>query len=114
MAPGKPELNPSNSTILKENEKKKALPEVKLIKENLGGNIKESSCIDASKKRRHLKQDENVSPPIASLEFFATLLIDACEGRDDAKHDMPGVNLQEKLAPREINEKVLRISEEYL
>ena len=79
-----------------------------LIKEKWGGVLKGRSCVDGSKQRRYLKQDETVASPTASLEsLFASLLIDAHEGRDVATYDVPGAYLQARLAPRENNERVL-------
>ena len=73
---------------------KKALPAVNLIKEKRSGDIKGRTCVNGSKQRRYLKQDESVSSPTAVLEsLVATLLIDAYEQRDVAIYDISGVFL---------------------
>ena len=79
-------------------EKKKALPAVNLIKEKRSGDIKGRTCVNGSKQRKYLKQDESVSSPTAGLEsLVTTLLIDAYEQRDVAIFDIPGAFLQAKL-----------------
>ena len=92
--PGKPVVVPTDATTLTEEEKKKALPAVNLIKEKWGGELKGRFCVDGSKERRYLKQDESVASSTAALEsLFMTLLIDAYEGRDVATYDVPGAYL---------------------
>ena len=106
--PGKPVVVPTDANTLTDIEKEKALPAVNLIKKKWNGVIKGRSCVDGSKQRKYLKQDESVASPTASLEsLFASLLIDAHEGRDVGTYDVPGAYLQARLAPKENNERVL-------
>ena len=106
--PGKPVVVPTDSNSLTSTEKKKALRAVNLIKEKWNGDIKGRSCVDGSKQRRYLKQDESMSSPTASLEsLLVTLLVDAYEDRDVATYDVPGAYLQASLAPTDNGERVL-------
>ena len=89
-------------------EKLKALPAVNLIKEKWGGEIKGRACVDGSKQRKYLKQDESVASPTTSLEsLVVSLVIDVYEGRDVGTYDVPGAYLQARLAPKDNNERVL-------
>ena len=99
---------PTDANTLTDLEKRKALPAVNLIKEKYDDMLKGRSCVDGSRQRRYLKQDESVASPTAALEsLLVTLLIDAYEGRDVRTYDVPGAYLQARLAPREGNERVL-------
>ena len=74
---------PTDANTLTDAEKLKALPAVNLIKEKWDGAIKGRSCVNGSKQRKYLKQDESVASPTASLEsLFVSLLIDAYKCRD--------------------------------
>ena len=87
----------TDASTLTEVEKQKALPAVNLIKEKWNGVIKGRSCVDGSKQRKYLKQDESVASPTASLEYLlVSLLIDAYEGRDVGTYDVPSAHLQSK------------------
>ena len=106
--PGKPVVVPTDSNSLTATEKRKALRAVNLIKEKWNGDIKGRSCVDGSKQRRYLKQDESMSSPTAGLEsLLVTLLIDAYEDRDVGTYDVPGAYLQASLAPKDNGERVL-------
>ena len=101
VVPGNVVVIPIDASTLTDIEKKKALPDVNLIKETWNGVIKGRSCVDRSKQRRYLKQDESVASPTASLESsIATLLINAHEGRDIGTYDVPGAYLQARLSPK--------------
>ena len=89
-APGKPAVVPIDADCLTDIEKKKALRAINLIKEKWNGDIKGRSCVDGSKQRKYLKQDESMSSPTASLEsLLVTLLINTYKGRDVATYDVP-------------------------
>ena len=106
--PGKHAVITADEASLIENEKKKDLSVINLIKEKWRGKIKGRSFVGDSKQRTHLKQEEYVASSTAYLEsLFAALLIDAYEGRDIATHDTPGSYLHAKLTPRESNERIL-------
>ena len=98
---------PTDASTLAEVEKQKALPAVNLIEEKWNGVIKGRACVDGSKQRKYLKQDESVASPTASLEsLLVSLLIDTYEGRDVRTY-VPGAYLQVRLAPKDDNERVL-------
>ena len=93
---------------LTEVDKQKAIPAVNLIKEKWNGVIRGRSCVDGSKQRKYLKQEESVASHTASLEsLLVSLLIDAYEGRDVGTYDVPGAYLQARMAPKDDNERVL-------
>ena len=92
--PGKPVVAPVDASSLTNLEKSQALQAVNLIKEKYNGDLKGKTCADGSKQRKYLKQDESMASPTAGLEsLFATLLIDAYEGRDIGTYDVPGAYL---------------------
>ena len=96
--PGKPVICPVDPKTLTVSEKKKALNAVTLIKEKRNGDIKGRACAIGSKQRRYLKEDESVASPTLSVDaLFATLMIDADEGRDVATFDVPGAFLQPEM-----------------
>ena len=106
--PGKPVVIPTDVSTLTDVEKQKALPTVNLIKEKWNGVIKGRLCVDGSKKRKYLKQDESVASPTAFLEYLLiSLLIDAYEGRYVGTYDVPEAYLQARLALKDNNERVL-------
>ena len=102
LAPGKPVVVLTDARTLTDLDKEKVLCAVSLIKEKWNGMLKGRSCVDVSKQRKYLKQDEHVASPTAALEYlFTTVLIDVCEERDVGTCDVPGENLQARLIPKE-------------
>mmetsp|Transcript_42936 Transcript_42936/g.62919 ORF Transcript_42936/g.62919 Transcript_42936/m.62919 type:complete len:101 (-) Transcript_42936:1236-1538(-) len=55
--PGKPVIAPKDTRDLTEEDKKKSLAAVNLIKEKRCGKIKGRSCTNGSKQRKYLKED---------------------------------------------------------
>ena len=61
-----------------------------MIKDKIDGCIKGSTYVDGSRQRRYLKDWETVASPTISLEaLFATLVVNAHEGRDKVTFDAP-------------------------
>jgi hypothetical protein len=96
--PGKPAVIPTDASSITDNEKKRALKAVNLIKEKRTGELKGRSCVSGSVQRKYLGKDDSVSSPTSSLEsLISTLIIDVYEQRDVAFFDIPGAFLQAKL-----------------
>ena len=77
-----------------------------LIQKKQGGDLKGRICVNGSKQRKYLKEDESVSSPTAHfVSLLITLLIAAYERRDVAIYDVPGAYLQAKLAKKENNKR---------
>ena len=88
-------IAPEDLANLTEDNKKKALAAVNLIKEKRCGKIKGRSCANGSKQRKYLKEDKMVELPTVSTEAnIASLVVDAFEERDVAIYDVQGAFLQ--------------------
>ena len=96
--PGRPVFGTIDPTTLSNEEKRRALEAVNLIKKKRCGKIKGRTCTDGSKQKRYLKHGETISSPTVSLEaILGTLIIDAKEDRDVAIFDVPGAYLQAEM-----------------
>jgi len=97
----KPVVGPQDASLLTEEEKRRALEAVNLIKEKRTGKIKGRTCANGSKQKRYLKRGETISSPTVSLEAMTgTMAIDIKEDRDVAIFDVPGAYLQAEM-PKE-------------
>ena len=102
-----PELNnrvvfPIDPTTLTDDEKRKALYAVNVIKEKRDGQIKGRTCADGSKQRKYLSADDSVASPTGSLDgFFATCAIDAKEKRNVVTYDVSGAFLQPEMPKKD-------------
>ena len=65
--PGKQGIIPIDNTTLTNLEKKKVLPAVNLITEKWNEELKGRPCVDGSKQRRYLKEDESYALPTSEL-----------------------------------------------
>ena len=91
---GKNVVVPIDYNKLSDEDKRKALEAVNLIKEKRDGDLKGRSCANGSKQRKFLKPDDQISSPTVSNEaFLTTCVIDAEEGRDVGTADVPGAYL---------------------
>ena len=98
----KPVICPVDPSILTDDEKRKAMHAVNLIKEKRDYEIKGRTCADGSKQKRYLKPDETVSSPAVGLDaFFTSLLIDAYENRNVTVFDVPGAFLQPEMPEKD-------------
>ena len=96
--PGKPVVEPADSSKISKEDKYKALEAVNIIAQKRCGKIKGRTCADGSKQRRYLKHDESVASPTISLEsLIASLIIDAHEGRSVGIFDVPGAYLHAEI-----------------
>ena len=94
-------MGPQDASVLTNEEKKRALEAVNLIKEKRTGKIKGRTCANGSKQKRYLKRGETISSPTVSLEAMTgTLAIDIKEDRDVAIFNVPGAYLQAEM-PKE-------------
>ncbi len=95
--PGKniPVVGPQDPSLLTDEEKRRALEAVNLIKEKRSGKIKGRTCANGSKQKRYLKRGESISSPTMGVEAMTgTLAIDIKEDRDVAIFDVRGAYLQ--------------------
>ena len=98
ILPGNPVIVPIDIESLTEEDKRKALEAVNLIKVKRCGKIKGRTCANGSCQRNFVKAEHNFASPTASLEsILTTLIIDAYEGRDVAVADAPGAYLHAKF-----------------
>ena len=86
-----------NPDELTSDEKHKALRAINLIKEKRCGKIKGRTVADGRPTRKYIPREEATSPTIALESLFATLIIDAQEGRAVQTFDVPGAYLHAKL-----------------
>ena len=95
---GKLDVAPIDTSLLTNEDKRKALDAVNLTKEKRDGKIKGRTCANGAKQRRFVKEEDIISSPTASLEnILATLVIDAYEGRYMAIADVPGEYLHDEM-----------------
>ena len=91
----KTEIEDGFSNVSDDEEKRKALYAVNVIKEKRDGVIKGRTCADGSKQRKYLSADDSVASPTGSLDgFFATCAIDCKEKRKVVTYDVSGAFLQ--------------------
>ena len=96
--PGKPVVAAINNSELTENDKKRALDAVNLIKVKRSGTVKGRTCANGSKEQYYLPEGDSVASPTASIEaIVSTLLIDIFEGRDVAIYNIPGAYLHAEM-----------------
>ena len=96
--PGKLLVAAINNSELTENDKKRALDTVNLIKVKRSGTVKGRTCANGSKEQYYLPEGDSVASPTASIEaIVSTLLIDIFEGRDVAIYDIPGAYLHAEM-----------------
>ena len=113
--PDKPVVIPVDVKTITPLEKAMVLPAVNLIKEKRSGDIKGRTCVNNSKQRKYLKQDESVSSPTTNFEYLVTtLLIDACGQKDVAICDIPGAFLQAKLKKDNNERTIMRLEGEFV
>ena len=87
---GKPLVIPIDSKCLQEKYKRQALDSVNIIKEKRYFQTKERTCDNDIRQEKYLKEGENISPPMVSLEaMFTTLFIDMYSGRNITTFDVP-------------------------
>ena len=101
VLPGNPVIVPIDIESLTEEDKRKSLEAVNLIKVKRCGKIKGRTCTNGSCQRHFVKAEENFASPTASLEsILTTLIIDAYEEKNVAVADVPGAYLHAEF-PRE-------------
>ena len=92
-------LGKVDPTTLTQEDKRKALRAINLIKEKRCGKIKGRTCADGRPQRAYVPREEASSPTIYLESLMASLLIDAHEERDVAIFDVPGAYLHAELPP---------------
>lgn len=76
-----------------EEQRRKALRSINLIKEKHNGVLKGRTVADGRSQRGYVTQDESTSPAIAHETFISTVIIDTFEKRDVGLFDIPGAYL---------------------
>ena len=98
VVPGKPVVAPIRLEDITPEEMPQVMEAVNLIKRKRNGTMKGRSCINGSKQKKFLKQDESIASPTVCLEaILMTLGIDIYEERDVAIFDVPGAYLHAKM-----------------
>ena len=93
-----PVIKPINPKTITEEERKRALNAVNLIKEKRDGSIKGRTCIDGSQQKKYLTEDDTVAAPTQTLDgFLTTCMIDAKEKRKVITFDVTGAFLQPEM-----------------
>jgi len=82
---------------LTDEDKKRALRAINLIKEKRDGKIKGRTCADGSKHRMFVPREDASSPTLAVESLMALLVVFAHEKRDVAVFDVPGAYLHADL-----------------
>ena len=78
---------------LTQDQKRKALRAVNLIKIKRCGKVKGRTCADGSVQRNYVPREEASSPTLSNEALMCLLLINSFEGRDIAVFDVPGAYL---------------------
>lgn len=79
---------------LTEEQKRKALRAINLIKEKRNGVLKGRTVADGRGQRGYVPQEEATSPALGLDPYIPSLLIDGFEGRDVGLFDVPGAYLR--------------------
>jgi len=82
---------------LTDEDKKRALRAINLIKEKRDGKIKGRTCADGSKHRKFVPREDASSPTLAVESLMVLLVVFAHEKRDVAVFDVPGAYLHTDL-----------------
>jgi len=82
---------------LTDEDKRRALRAINLIKEKRCGKIKGRTCADGSKHRKFVPREDASSPTLAVESLMALLVVFAHEKRDVAVFDVPGAYLHAEL-----------------
>jgi hypothetical protein len=86
-------FEPKHARDLSEEDKKKALSSLIILKEKKSGVIKACSCANGSPQREHIAKEEVAVPTVALKSVFITSTIDAKESRKVVTVDVPGAFL---------------------
>ena len=82
---------------MSDQERKRALRAINLIKLKRCGKVKGRTCADASVQRGYIAKEDSSSPTISLQALFATWIIDSIEGRKVQTFDVPGAYLHAEI-----------------
>ena len=86
---------------MSEQEQRRALCTINLIKIKRCGKVKGRRCADGSVQRGYISKEESSSPTISLQALFATWIIDSIEGRKVQTFDVPGAYLHAEIPEEE-------------
>lgn len=98
--------------ILSEDNKRKALRAVNLIKIKRCGKVKGRTCADGSVQRNYVSREEASSPTLSNEALMCLLLINSFENRDIAVFDVPGAYLHAAIPKDKFA--ILKIEDEFV
>jgi hypothetical protein len=84
---------PVDATTITNEQKRKALRAINLIKEKRCGKLKGRTCADGRPQRGQYTKEETASPTVSNDALMLSLMIDALEKRDVATADVVGAYL---------------------
>ena len=82
---------------LSEQERRRALRAINLIKLKRCGKVKGRTCADGSLQRGYISKEDSSSPAISLQALFATWIIDLIEGRKVQTFNVPGAYLHAEI-----------------
>ena len=82
---------------MSEQERKRALCAINLIKLKRCGKVKDRTCADGSVQREYIAKEDLLSPTILLQALFAMWIIDSIEGRKVQTFDVPGAHLYAEI-----------------
>ena len=82
---------------LSDQEQRRALRAINLIKLKRCGKVKGRTCADGSVQRGYISKEDSSSPTISLQALFATWIIDSIEDRKVQTFDVPGVYLHAEI-----------------
>jgi hypothetical protein len=83
-------FEPHHAWDLSDNDKKKALSLLILLRQKKNGEVKARSCANGNPQREHIAKEEAAAPTVALESVFLTLTIDAKENREVVTNNIPG------------------------
>ncbi len=98
--------------LLSEDNKRKALRAVNLIKIQRCGKVKRRTCADGSVQRNFVPREEASSPNLSNEALMCLLLINSFENRDIAVFDVPGAYLHAEMPKDKFA--ILKIENEFV
>ena len=87
--------------LMREQEQRRALRAINLIKLKRSGKVKGRMCADGSIQRGYISKEDSSSPTISLQALFATCIIDSIEGWKVQTFDVPGTYLHAEIPEEE-------------
>jgi hypothetical protein len=87
-------LAPRSAHNLSANKKQAALHYLMFLKQKPNGTIKDCRCADGQKQQEYITKEDSCSPTVAIESVLISSVLDAMEGHDVAKVDIPCAFMQ--------------------